>query len=673
MTDVERSKTKLSARLGLGAAAVACLALYPGCPDPGTTTDGGITKDFAGSVVDMAQPTDGGPTVQPVGCSVDAWCWQFPSPQGNALLATWGSSAQDVWAVGGAGTIVHYDGSKWSMVRSPTNNALYAIWGSSANNIFAVGDRGTVLRWDGSTWTRLFLGTDGEQVAQLYGVWGADASEVWFIGNHLTAGSAILKWNGTAVTRVNAPAGVSSGLRSIWGAKKDSVYIAGESGTLIRWDGTAWSKFGPVMSASWSAITGTGDNNIFLASRDRLIYRWNGTAMANVSPAQGTSFNTLWSDGTAVFAAGDIRYPTPGDPTKREGMLLKWDGTSTFSRIASTPKVHIYGLWGTSTGSIFFSGAAGTMGRFDGSSFQTTSTIEELTGNNGAIYGLSIGSQGDVIAVGDSGGTLVNKGGSFTPSPGAIGLRIYSVTQLGSETLGVGFDFAQGKGVALKWNGSAWMPETVPTTDRLVKIASDGTNAYAVGDNRAFLVRSGGTWKQVSVPLLEQTTLRDIAALDSTHVWLVGGGDKTETNLGPQALFYNGNAVLVIPSNARYTGASGIFRSVWASDQSNVFIVGSDYGTVGTPMLKWDQVAQKWTDFNPITSQVTSQALLGVWGRSPTDVYAVGKDGMVLHFNGSTWNFEQSGTENNLVSVTGNASQVFITGVGGSILRKALR
>ena len=104
-----------------------------------------------------------------------------------------------------------------------------------------------------------------------------------------------------------------------------------------------------------------------------------------------------------------------------------------------------------------------------------------------------------------------------------------------------------------------------------------------------------------------------------------------------------------------------------------MFVVGSDYGTVGTLMLKWDQSAGKWTDFNPITSQVTSQALLGV-GRSPSDVYAVGKDGMVLHFNGNVWNFEQSGTENNLVSVTGNASQVVdITGVGGSILKRPSR
>ena len=178
MTDVERSITKNSARLGLLAAAVAGLTFSTGCPEPSTTDDGGTQKDLSRPIIDMATTGDGGTTIQPLGCSRDAWCWQFPSPQGNDLLATWGSSAQDVWAVGGSGTIVHYDGSKWSIVRSPTNNTLYAIWGSAANNVFAVGDRGTILRWDGATWTQLQLGTDGKDVAQLYNVWGADGSEV---------------------------------------------------------------------------------------------------------------------------------------------------------------------------------------------------------------------------------------------------------------------------------------------------------------------------------------------------------------------------------------------------------------------------------------------------------------------------------------------------------------
>ena len=39
-------------------------------------------------------------------CTGDGWCWQSPSPQGNPLRATWVSDANNLWAVGDAGTIV---------------------------------------------------------------------------------------------------------------------------------------------------------------------------------------------------------------------------------------------------------------------------------------------------------------------------------------------------------------------------------------------------------------------------------------------------------------------------------------------------------------------------------------------------------------------------------------
>ena len=672
MTDVERNITKTSMRLGLLAAAVAGLTLGSGCPDPGTTSDGGTNRDLTGTIVDMTMNTDGGTIVQPLGCSRDGWCWQFPAPQGNGLLATWGSSAQDVWAVGGAGTIVHFDGSKWSIVRSPTNNTLYSIWGSSANNVFAVGDRGTVLRWDGSTWTQLQLGADGKDVAQIYGVWGADGSEVWFVGNHLTAGPAILRWNGSAVTRLMAPAGVSWGLRGVWGVNKNSVYTAGEGGTLLRWDGASWTKFGPTMSASWGSIAGISDNNFFLATRTGLIYRWNGTnlVLAPTNPPTVSGINSLWSDGTSVFAAGDIRYPTAGDPTKREGMFLKWDGTN-FNRLTNSPKVHLAGLWGSSGSDVFMVGVAGTTGRFDGSNFVTSSVLEDLTGNNGTMYGLAPSVTGSLLAVGDSGGTLRGTGGTWQPAPSAISLRLYSVTQFGSDMLSVGYDFAGSKGQALRWSGTAWSPESLPTSVRLVKIASDGTKAYAVGDDKTLLIRSGGTWASVPVPILQAPTLRDVYAIDTKNVWIVGGGDKTEQLAGfaPRVLLYDGTSVLDVPLPVN----DRIVRGVWGSDPNNVWVVGDGGLGSGGLMLRWNNATKTWTDLNPAATPIISQGLRAIWGRSATDIYAVGNSGLVLHFDGKAWNYEQSGTDNNLVSVTGSATEVYITGTGGSILRKTLR
>jgi hypothetical protein len=37
-----------------------------------------------------------------------------------------------------------------------------------------------------------------------------------------------------------------------------------------------------------------------------------------------------------------------------------------------------------------------------------------------------------------------------------------------------------------------------------------------------------------------------------------------------------------------------------------------------------------------MTSGVT-RIIAGIWGRSATDVYAVGEEGLILHYNGGAW------------------------------------
>ena len=46
------------------------------------------------------------------------------SGTGYGLYGVWGSSGSDVFAVGGAGTIVHYDGMAWSAMDSGTGRRV---------------------------------------------------------------------------------------------------------------------------------------------------------------------------------------------------------------------------------------------------------------------------------------------------------------------------------------------------------------------------------------------------------------------------------------------------------------------------------------------------------------------------------------------------------------------
>ena len=71
----------------------------------------------------------------------------------DEVLDIWGSSAEDVFAVGWNwssatgthGSIFHYDGKVWTAMTTPTSQVLHAVWGSAANDVYAVGESATIL------------------------------------------------------------------------------------------------------------------------------------------------------------------------------------------------------------------------------------------------------------------------------------------------------------------------------------------------------------------------------------------------------------------------------------------------------------------------------------------------------------------------------------------------
>ena len=48
-------------------------------------------------------------------------------------------------------TIIHYDGTAWSIMKNPVSNTslnFHGVWGSSATSVLAVGEAGTLLQFD---------------------------------------------------------------------------------------------------------------------------------------------------------------------------------------------------------------------------------------------------------------------------------------------------------------------------------------------------------------------------------------------------------------------------------------------------------------------------------------------------------------------------------------------
>jgi len=89
-------------------------------------------------------------------------------------------------------------------------------------------------------------------------------------------------------------------------------------------------------------------------------------------------------------------------------------------------------------------------------------------------------------------------------------------------------------------------------------------------------------------------------------------------------------------------GTTVRLRDVWGVDNENVFAVG-DEGTI----LHYDGVS--WERMN----SGTTADLWGVWGCGPQSVYAAGENGTLLIFNGTNWTSIDAGTTETLRAVGG--------------------
>src|SRR4051812_1884482 len=84
----------------------------PATPEAGKAGSSGAGGRHAIDEED-AGPHDAGTGMKPLAshvCSVDGFCWELPTPQGETLRAARASAADNLWAVGDGGVALHYDG-----------------------------------------------------------------------------------------------------------------------------------------------------------------------------------------------------------------------------------------------------------------------------------------------------------------------------------------------------------------------------------------------------------------------------------------------------------------------------------------------------------------------------------------------------------------------------------
>ena len=213
------------------------------------------------------------------------------------LEGVWGSSGSNVFAVGGDGTILHYNGSSWSAMSSGTSaNYLGDVWGSSGSNVFAVGYWGTIQHYHGGSWSGMSSGTTNG----LSGVWGSSGSNVFAVGSS----GAILHYNGSSWSAMSS--GTTSYLHRLWGSSGSDVFAVGGGGTILHYNGSTWSAMNSGTTNSLLGVWGSSGSNVFAVGDSGTILHYDGSNWSAMSSGTTDSLSGVWgSSGSNVFAVGD--------------------------------------------------------------------------------------------------------------------------------------------------------------------------------------------------------------------------------------------------------------------------------------------------------------------------------------------------------------------------------
>lgn len=204
---------------------------------------------------------------------VDGRSWGAGGDRRDQWLASvWGSGADNVYAVGGAGAIVRRQGGKWTKEESGTTGSLEAVWGSGPKDVFAVGSGGTALHFDGREWSPQAERAPPRRTFRPSGGAGRRTCMGWGGNRGYEAGGAVVPAAAIGSSWEELPAPGKS-LCGVWGSGPDAVWMRGRGraqsrGALAKVGGE-WKAERVPTAGSALALSGVSGKPVLLAALNR--------------------------------------------------------------------------------------------------------------------------------------------------------------------------------------------------------------------------------------------------------------------------------------------------------------------------------------------------------------------------------------------------------------------
>lgn len=286
------------------------------------------------------------------GCRHDRWV-PMTSPVGVDLLSTWVAGVGLAYAGGAEGTLLSYDGQRWSRVEAfpATTFDLTSISGSDPASVFVLTSDSRVFHFDGTSWSEI----SPVPTVPLKGLHSAAPGRVVAVGPL----GVVMQFDGAAWTRVDL--GQATSLNAVWVSPDADMFAVGNNSDVAHYTATddMWSVTRPFTSPKLYGVWGTGAEDVYAvgqlapAAPDNLfatILHRSGAGWSQVQAIQGSNLFTVWGSGSEDVYVGGVN-----------GIIVHHDGTS-WSRM-ETPAVapEIRSIAGSSAANVFAVGGGGVI------------------------------------------------------------------------------------------------------------------------------------------------------------------------------------------------------------------------------------------------------------------------------------------------------------------------
>ena len=272
----------------------------------------------------------------------EEWSVVFSKLPG-ALTSVWGTSADDIWAVGsdpndGSGqTVLHFDGSQWSRLETGFSGDLWWVFGFEGGPVFIGGKNGLILRFEGGTFQRM----DTPGTATVYGIWGEAPDDLWAVGGNVVSGAFAWRFDGSSWTQGEgfpSELAESESMFKVSGRAKDDVWIVGTGGVALHYDGRRFTRepsgTTQVLFTVHTSLQRYAAVGGFGGSDSGAIVENDGSRWMDVTPKGIPNMMGVWLERDLGYAVG-----VEGTVLRREGG--DWKRVDTGIELAET----LHAVW----------------------------------------------------------------------------------------------------------------------------------------------------------------------------------------------------------------------------------------------------------------------------------------------------------------------------------------